>query len=88
MILEANKAYYRGVSCFRCGTPIPVSVKILSLQDEVSYRERNVAFSFPLRCRACEEEWVYSATTIQEFGGKPETRRSRQYPQRSKTANA
>jgi hypothetical protein len=88
MIPEANKTHYRGVSCFRCRTPIAVSVKILGLQDEVSYREKNVVFSFPLRCRACEEESVYAANDIQRFEGEPETRRSRQYPLRSKAAKA
>lgn len=88
MILEANKAHYRGVSCFRCRTPIPVSVKILDLQDEVSYRKKNVIFSFTLRCRACEEESVYAATDIQRFEGEPKTRRTHQYPLRSRAAKA
>lgn len=84
MILEANKARYLGVSCLRCGAPIPVSAKVGSLPDEFT----NASLSFTLRCRACEEESIYPVSKIQEFEGEPKTRRSRQYPPRSRAAKA
>ena len=88
MILQANKAHYRGVSCSRCGTPIPVSLKVLRKQDEVNNEEASVALTFTLRCRACEEESVYAVAEIHEFEGEPKTRGSRQYPPRSRAAKA
>jgi hypothetical protein len=81
MILEANKAHYLGVSCLRCGAPIPVSVKHSS-PDEIT----NASLSFTLRCRACEEESVYALSEMKKFEGEPKTRRSRQYPPRSAKA--
>jgi hypothetical protein len=88
MILEANKSHYRGVSCARCGTPIPISAKVHSLQDEVDNEETNAARSFTSRCRCCEEESIYTVTAIQEFEGEPRTRRLRPHPPRSRTAKA
>ena len=88
MILEANKTHYRGVSCFRCGTPIPVAAKVHNLQDEVNDKETNAALSFSLRCRACEEESVYVVAAIQEFEGEPRTRHRRPHPPRSRSAKA
>ena len=87
VILEANKAHYRGVSCSRCREPIPVSSKVLSLQNEANAKETNAARTFALRCRVCDEEGVYAVTHIQNFEGEPLTRRFRQHAVRSRAAN-
>jgi hypothetical protein len=87
VILEANKARYRGVSCSRCREPIPVSSKVLSLQDEGNTKETNTVQTFALRCRVCDEEGVYAVTHIQNFEGEPRTRRSRQPAVRSQAAS-
>jgi hypothetical protein len=88
MILETNTTHYRGMFCFRCGTPIPVAAKVHNLQDGVNDKETNAALSFTLRCRACEEESVYAVATIQEFEGEPRTRHLRPHPPRSRSAKA
>jgi len=49
MILEQKS--YRGVSCHRCGQPLPLSAKVVSLQDEIAQGKSNVppTFSAPVR---------------------------------------
>jgi hypothetical protein len=48
-IVESNS--YSGVLCVRCGDPIPVSARVIRLQDEIEQGETNVPYTFLVRCR-------------------------------------
>jgi hypothetical protein len=76
MIAELTKSY-RGVLCTRCGEPIAVPAKIVSLQDEQQYRETDVPHGFSLRCKLCESEGVYAMKDVQRFEGEPRWQNSR-----------
>jgi len=65
---------YRGVSCLRCGEPIPVSAKVASLQDEIESRETNAPHAFAARCKLCEYEDVYLISAVKNFDGVPRKR--------------
>jgi hypothetical protein len=75
MIAELTR--YRGVSCVRCGEPIPISAKVASLQDETENRGTNPPHAFIARCRLCEYETVYTISDVQGFEGEPRKRLSR-----------
>ena len=64
MIHEATHDVYRGVLCFRCMEPIPVSSKLAGPWGESNCQELNPTYSFPLRCRVCEEEGIYLSATF------------------------
>jgi len=74
VIQEPTDNHYRGVACLRCRETIPVSTKLANLGDERNRPETNAIHSFPLRCRACEEEGVYAVADVHDFEGEP-TRR-------------
>jgi hypothetical protein len=67
---------YRGVSCVRCREPIPVSAKVVSLQDEIAQGENNVPHAFPARCYLCEQESVYEIKDLRRFDGEPPRRQA------------
>ena len=67
MIAEAKS--YAGVSCFRCGSEIPVSERIVDIQDEIERGMRGVPYAFRARCRMCEYETIYE---IGKFRGLTE----------------
>ena len=68
---------YRGLSCVRCGEPIPVSAKIVSLQDRIAWGDTDVPYAFVLRCKACQFESVYEIKDVQRFDGEPRGRKVR-----------
>jgi hypothetical protein len=68
---------YRGVSCARCGEPIPVPAKVVSLQDEIALGETNAPCAFAARCQISVNESVYEIGDVQRFDGEPPRRRKR-----------
>ena len=75
MIHEPTNDNYRGVTCFQCTEPIPVSVKLAGPCSESNCEESNATYSFPLRCRVCEEEGIYLVSDVHDFEGEPTPRR-------------
>jgi hypothetical protein len=73
----AQSKSYRGVSCVGCGKPIPVSAKVVTIQDEIEHGEQNVPHAFVARCRMCEHESVYAVSDIHRFDGEPPRRHRR-----------
>jgi hypothetical protein len=74
MTTETVKECYWGVLCSRCGEPIPIPPRVVSLQNEIANGETNVQFGFTLPCRLCEEEGVYLMSEIDKFEGEPRKR--------------
>ena len=66
--LTATQHHYRGVACSRCGQPIPIFTVVGNLNGQLH--------SFPLRCRVCEKEGIYTVADIHSFAGEPKQRRS------------
>lgn len=84
MVHEATKESYRGVLCRWCRQPIPVPGIVAAVHSAhgkgASQNDEMNARVFHLRCRACENEFLYQTSDIREFEGRPRTRSSRGYP--------
>jgi hypothetical protein len=78
-IHEPASNTYLGIACSRCREPIPVSAKLAERAGQHNCEETDGTHSFPLRCRACNEEGVYAVTEIRDFKGEPMRRRSREH---------
>ena len=75
MIAELRS--FPGVSCLRCGNPIPVSARIVDIQDDIANGGTDVPYAFRVRCRICEYETIYEAGRVQTFDGEPRKRGTR-----------
>jgi hypothetical protein len=75
MIAELKS--FHAVLCKRCNEPIPVPLKVLTLQKEIEQGDSNAPCAFPLRCRLCEQENVYQLIEIQRVAGEPPQRMMR-----------
>jgi len=75
MVAELVKIYH-GVLCLKCGTPIPVSERVVSLTERDD-AEINGPHTFLCRCIQCLAQNRYLATNIRVFTGEPTKRRSR-----------
>ena len=73
MILQMNR--YSGVYCDRCAIPIPVSAKVISLQDDIARGRDDAPQAFVARCWICRYESVYEIKRIQKFDGEPPKRK-------------
>ena len=68
---------YSGVFCLRCGDPIPVSARVIAIQDEIAQGRTGVPYAFLARCRTCEYESVYEIGSVQSIDGEPRRRITR-----------
>jgi hypothetical protein len=75
--VTAGPNSYPGVSCLRCGDPIPVSAKVVEIQDEIARGRTGVPYAFLARCRMCEYESIYEIRNVQRFDGEPRRRITR-----------
>ena len=66
---------YSGVSCVWCGEPIPVSKRVVEIQDEIERGKTIVPYTFVARCKVCECESTYEVSSVQSFDGEPPRRR-------------
>jgi hypothetical protein len=73
----AEPKSYAGVSCFRCGDTIPVSERIVDIQDEIEQGMTGVPYAFRARCRICEYETIYEIGKVQRFDREPRKRTPR-----------
>jgi hypothetical protein len=81
MIAEAKQSY-RGVICIHCHQPTPLTPSADTKEQKYKdggqpAKDEFAIFSNPLRCRACNEEAVYSAKDVREFEGSPRKRHRR-----------
>jgi hypothetical protein len=82
MVNESTTRNYRGVFCGRCREPIPVSSKVVRQQDEIENEVTKAPYTFPLRCRYCEQEGIYAISEVRKFDGEPRARTVHSHSQR------
>jgi hypothetical protein len=85
MTHEAPKQVYRGVLCFYCHQPIPISAAAAHRENKLRPGEMSTAHelgscAFALRCRACEREGLYAESNFKDFEGTPRVRTRRPQP--------
>jgi hypothetical protein len=78
MIAEV-KQRYRGVHCRHCCQAIPLSQSAGRTGSEFEDQapggaDQFTAFSFTLRCRACDGEGLYTPVVVIDCDGTPRTR--------------
>jgi hypothetical protein len=76
MIVEAERMKYRGVLCFHCRRPIPLSARIANVDASLRRVNRSPIEElgprvFALRCRVCQEEGLYSESHFVDCDGLP-----------------
>jgi ribosomal protein S27E len=82
MIQEATQSRYLGVQCSRCEEPIPIPKRAAVLYERLQLGDLKDAQevstnAFTIRCKACDEESVYSVDKIRELEGPARTRKSK-----------
>ena len=77
MIQETKAQSYRGVLCRHCRQAIPLPAIVIRLENAGENDWEKPARAFHLRCRACENEHMYTSTDIADFEGTPRPRPSR-----------
>lgn len=72
---------YRGVLCWRCQKPIPLSARIASVEaklrrGDLTHVEELGPRAFALRCRSCHREGLYFGSQFIDCEGTPLSRES------------
>jgi RNase P subunit RPR2 len=62
------------VNCHRCHDRVPVSSKIVRIEQEALSDGNAEVRSFVARCRLCGEESIYQISELQTFEGHPRPR--------------
>jgi hypothetical protein len=70
---------YRGVLCFHCHRPIPLSARVASVdaklrRGDLTNAEEIGPRAFSLRCRSCHREGMYFGTQFIDCEGEPPSR--------------
>ena len=78
MTTTQAKQTYRGVLCFHCRQPIPLSVSGVRREKDVANQEAGDLDDFAqhstLSCRACHKEGFYTTTEVIDCEGAPRGR--------------
>ena len=79
MTITQGKQTYRGVLCFHCRQPIPLSASGVrrekdSTNQKASALDDFAPWHFTLRCRACHKEGFYTPTEVIDCDGAPRDR--------------
>jgi hypothetical protein len=102
MTQDAERCVFRGVKCYHCNEPIPISQFVASMAaepegDESGTPKHHECQAFTLRCAVCVKEWQYVIAEILEFVGVPKTvhprvkpplQQAREFGNNSRAANA
>jgi hypothetical protein len=79
MVSEAVMKY-RGVLCYHCQKPIPLSARVASVdaklrRGDLTNQEELGPRAFALRCRSCHREGLYFGTQFIDCEGEPPSRK-------------